>query len=47
MITNLTKIGLFVGAVFAANYVAHYCWRAFGPHVAESPAAQGLAAVLN
>lgn len=47
MLGNLGKIGLFVGAVWAAEIIIHYTWRAFSPHVADNPATQGLAATIS
>lgn len=47
MIPGLTKVGLFVGAVFAATFVIHYTWRAFAPHHSENPVVQGVSAVLS
>lgn len=47
MVRKLSAIGLFIGAVIAAQIVWHFAWKGFSAHHADSPAVQGLAAVLD
>lgn len=47
MLGKLATVGVFIVAVFAANYAGHYLWRGFSVHHADSPSVQGVASVLN
>lgn len=44
---RIGAIGVFIGAVIAAHIVFSFTWRAFSVHHSDSPAVQGLAAVIN
>lgn len=47
LLNRVAQVGIFVGAVVAANYIGNYIFRAFAHLHADQPAVQGIAAVTQ